>query len=390
MPRLYDDSTTSIVATILREGPISRAELSRRLNLSGATVTRLVRPLVEAGLVNDEAIGSPRDGIGRPTQLLEVPSNKPHFMGVNIAVENGTLSAVATDVLGRVQQSFSEKIKDTTPEALSSQIAATIRHIEALSSDSQSEVAGTCVSISGAVKDGFVLRNHALDWDLVNLAQMVESRAGRPVLVANDLAALTVLEQWFGLGRTEQNFVVCSIGAGIGHGLVQNSRLVAGSSERLGPTQHMPLGGGRGLCNLGHVGCAAGSLTTSAVLSRALAGRNTSAYQLEGLDDLIALADQGDRPAQTAIRELVSQLAVYINTISSVAIARDIVLDGEGVALLKTPWAEGFQAEIESHSSPWSPTPVIHLRSGTFERWAQGSAVTAMVHWLEDAVASLP
>ena len=46
-----DPTSQRVALTILRHGPISRAELGRLMGLSSASVTRLTKPLVGAGLL---------------------------------------------------------------------------------------------------------------------------------------------------------------------------------------------------------------------------------------------------------------------------------------------------------------------------------------------------
>ena len=115
MFRLYEDSALATAAHILTAGPISRADAARDLLLSGATLTRLVRALVDSGLVNDSQIGTPQSGIGRPTQLLEIPEDAHHFIGINLT--SSAVYGVLTDARANPLSTLSEPLTAREPEA---------------------------------------------------------------------------------------------------------------------------------------------------------------------------------------------------------------------------------------------------------------------------------
>ena len=56
---------------LISTGPMGRGDLAERLGLSAATTTRTVRPLIEAGLIEEQPPAEVA-GPGRPTRLLAV------------------------------------------------------------------------------------------------------------------------------------------------------------------------------------------------------------------------------------------------------------------------------------------------------------------------------
>ena len=100
------------------------------------------------------------------------------------------------------------------------------------------------------------------------------------------------------------------------------------------------------------------------------------------------LADSGDETCRRAIAEFAESLAVYVQTVASAALVMDVVLDGEGVCLLESRWAASFAKHLNSYTRPDDPRITVHRRSGSFERWAQGAAVAAIVKWLIRATRS--
>lgn len=385
MFRLYEDSALATAAHILTAGPISRADAARDLLLSGATLTRLVRPLVDSGLVNDSQIGTPQSGIGRPTQLLEIPEDTHHFIGINLT--SSAVYGVLTDARANPLSTLSEPLTAREPEAVAGQLQQLITRLSTTSPSARVERIG--VSAGGHIADNRVVESRFLGWHDVDIAGILQSEVDAPIHVLNDLVALTTLEQWFGLGRTESNFLITTVGAGIGHGIVHNRRAVASVFEGYSSTSHLPLFDAKGICQYGHVGCANGVLTSPAVLARAAGARSISHPDSgpDSLEELIELADGGDPSCQFAIEEFGANLATYVQTVCGAAMVIDVILDGEAIGLLETPWAHSFNETLTRFKSPNLPSLTVHKRDGSFERWACGAATGAIVAWLEQQVA---
>lgn len=385
MFRLYEDSARATAAHVLTAGPISRADAARDLELSGATLTRLVRPLVDSGLVSDARVGTPRSGIGRPTQLLEIQAEDHHFVGINLTATSA--HAVLTDARAVPILTRSEPLRSREPRKVAEQLDSLI--VELSSGEQSGSVGHIGISAGGHIANNKVVDSRFLGWKGVDLAGMLASASSSAVHVFNDLVALTMLEQWFGLGRTTSSFLLATVGAGIGHGIIHNRRAVSSVFEGYSSTSHLPLLGAKGMCQYGHVGCANGVLTTPGVLARA-AGARSITHPESGprtLDELIGLADSGDPSCQFAIAEFGGNLATYVQTVCGGAMVIDVILDGEAIVLLDTPWASTFMDGLHRFSSPNLPSIKVHKGNGRFDRWAQGAATGAIVAWLEDEVA---
>ena len=87
------------------------------------------------------------------------------------------------------------------------------------------------------------------------------------------------------------------------------------------------------------------------------------------------------------LRESGPNLATYVQTVCGAAMVIDVILDGEAIGLLETPWAHSFNDTLTRFKSPNLPYLTVHKRDGSFERWACGAATGAIVAWLEQQVA---
>ena len=106
-------------------------------------------------------------------------------------------------------------------------------------------------------------------------------RLGRPVLVDNDVNTLTVAEQWFGRGHGVDDFVVVTVGEGVGAGIVVDGRLYRGARGAAGEIGHMRLDGSKmSGAAAGRAGCLEAASSDGAVrryLAEAVRRGETSA-----------------------------------------------------------------------------------------------------------------
>ena len=108
---------------LISTGPMSRGDLAERLGLSAATTTRTVRPLIEAGLIEEQPPVEVA-GPGRPTRLLAVVPSSATVAGIKLTDDR--LYAVLTDPLGEVLISDSRPLTDTDAGSVTALIASVV------------------------------------------------------------------------------------------------------------------------------------------------------------------------------------------------------------------------------------------------------------------------
>lgn len=91
---------------------------------------------------------------------------------------------------------------------------------------------------------------------VVPLAKLFSDKVGIPVALTNDANAAAIGEMTYGVARGMKNFIMLTLGTGVGSGIVVNGQLVYGSDGFAGELGHviMRREGGR-LCGCGRTGC---------------------------------------------------------------------------------------------------------------------------------------
>jgi predicted NBD/HSP70 family sugar kinase len=356
------DSASELARLVLVHGPISRAELGRRLGLSPASLTRLSRPLLDRGLLV-EGVETPGRVVGRPAKPLDVLVDSQRFVGVKLTGDQAF--GVLTDLRARPLASV---VVDLPGHDVEQVVEAVVAVVSRLSTGvgAGSRPAAVGVTVGGRVAGSSVVaRAPFLGWRDVDLGVLLGERLGLPVVVENDVVALVEAEHWFGLGRGVDDFAVVTIGAGVGYGLVRNGRQVVTSDAGLGLGAHAPLDATGPVCPDGHRGCATAMLSAP---SRDV-----------GYDELLALAASGDAVAAGVVAGAARALGRLLATVADFAMIDVVVLSGEGVGLLDVPLAAAeMRGALAGDRDPEAGEVRVLVGAADFGAWARGAAAVAV------------
>jgi predicted NBD/HSP70 family sugar kinase len=363
--------TQSVALEVLINGPISRSEIARRLNLSPGSLTRLSTPLIESGLlVEIEERGDGR--AGRPSTPLDVVVDSQHFVGMKLTGDQ--IVGVTTDLRANVLASASASLSSREPE----DVAKVISHLAKQLAEKVPSVTALGIGIGGLVNDHTVVTSAPfLGWSNVPLGSMLETLTEIPTVIENDIVAFTELEHWFGAGRGLDRFAVLTLGAGIGYGLVIHNDIVVDADSGIGLVGHWPLDPFGPICPSGHRGCARSVLTQSAICQAVSLALGRSVEYEEALE----LAEKGEPAARRVVDDAGRGLGRMLAAIANLTAPERIILGGEGVRLVEVAAVaiqEGIHADRDSraHTIDLVSTP------GDNTEWCRGAAVIAIQRYV--------
>lgn len=90
---------------------------------------------------------------------------------------------------------------------------------------------------------------------VVPIAKKIEEALGIPVIVTNDANAAAVGEFTYGVARGMKNFIMITLGTGVGSGIYINGQLVLGCDGLAGELGHLTVVPGGRTCGCGRKGC---------------------------------------------------------------------------------------------------------------------------------------
>ncbi len=225
-----------------------------------------------------------------------------------------------------------KKIKEPTSEALLESILAGTGDLFS------EEVAGIGVGVAGLIgrKEKKVLISPNLHIvEKIDLVGALEERFGIPVLIENDANAAAFGELWAGAGRGLANFVLLTLGTGIGGGIVYERRLLGVSAE----IGHMSINADGEKCSCGNYGCLELYASVRAILSRASsaleAGRESILREYSGgnfykltTEDVYRAAFDGDSLARELLKNAGRYLGIGIANIVNLMSPEAVILAG--------------------------------------------------------------
>lgn len=95
-----------------------------------------------------------------------------------------------------------------------------------------------------------------LPWKgVIPLAQMLSDRLNVPVALTNDANAAAIGEMTYGAARGMKDFIVITLGTGVGSGIVVNGQLVYGHDGFAGELGHTTIRRDGRICGCGRKGC---------------------------------------------------------------------------------------------------------------------------------------
>ena len=162
---------------------------------------------------------------------------------------------------------------------------------------------------NGNYYTGYIQDAMNLPWQTVPFAQLLTDKFGIPCKITNDANAAAMGEMTYGAARGMKNFIMITLGTGVGSGIVIDGKVVYGHDGFAGELGHTcAVRGEEGrACNCGKKGCleAYASATGVARTAKEIISSTTKETVLRNLDidaitskDVYDAAEQGDEVAK--------------------------------------------------------------------------------------------
>ena len=259
------------------------------------------------------------------------------YIGIDVGGTN--LKAGAVDAAGRLLAVERRPLAFRDPEAFAADLADLAAEVLSTAGAVPGDAEGVGIGLPGAVSGGEVLYTTNIPMEHVPLADLFRRRLDLPVLLGNDADCAAAGEFLRGAGRGCRDFVVLTLGTGLGGGIILDGRLRGG--ETSSEAGHLVTHVGGLPCPCGRRGCWEQYASATALI------RQTRAAMAEHPESLLCrlaaergtvdgrtpfqAAEAGDETALAVCRQYVEELAE--GTASLINLLRpEAVAFGGGVA----------------------------------------------------------
>ena len=257
-----------ILRLLRDQGPVSRAELGDRLELTRPRLLAEVERLVEAGLLAEAGLAASRGG--RRSTLVELHS-RLRFAAVDLGatsidveVTNGRLEPVAA---------YREPVDIRSgPRTILHQVNELLAKARAEGVYDRLDAVGIGVPGPVSFRDGVPVSPPIMPgWDRYPVREQLTREHGCPAVVDNDVNIMAIGERHGGVAHSIDDFLFVKIGTGIGCGIHLAGAVYRGVDGCAGDIGHIQVESNGPVCACGNTGCLEALFSGSALARDALA-----------------------------------------------------------------------------------------------------------------------
>ena len=232
-----------------RDVPLSRADISRELNVTRATVGNSIKQLLAEKLVIDLNESAEANGAGRPGALVSLNPAGAYFIGLDIS--SAEINAVLIDFSMRVIAKRIVSIADRyhAPKRVIELLATLPKELIEMSKVRASRVRGVCISAPGIVREGRIISAPWLNWRDVDVISAMSDAMPSPlkVQICNDAVALASAVAADASESDLSDVLLLLLAQGIGSAHLRQGRVIEGAHGLGGEVGHMVMGAQPGM-----------------------------------------------------------------------------------------------------------------------------------------------
>ena len=315
------------ILTLLRtQGQATRADIARRLQLTPATITRLIANLAKRRLVREVPDApdqsQPREP-GRPGVGVTLDAQGAYFLGVEIGV--GVMRFALVNLRTEVVDSVTHAVKASiSPQEA---VAAIALHLEGLLQDQrfQGKIRSLGVTVPGLVNSrGHIVHLPILGWRDVNLLERLDASVPIQAYVENNADAAAFGSVYTQPPATNASIIYLKLGTGCGGAAIVDGRLLRGAAGMAAEFGHIRIADDGERCYCGQRGCletfvnlralARGFLGTDALGEAAFAALPEQAAFAAAAGDAAAI-EALDQLCQSLCKGIISLVNIFNPTI---------------------------------------------------------------------------
>jgi predicted NBD/HSP70 family sugar kinase len=300
-----------VLETIRAGAPISRAEISRRADISKPTVSLALQSLLTSGLVREAERGP--DGPGYGAVYFEPVAEAALVLGLDLGARFAR--GAVCDLGGAIRARQDLELSAADAEGAIDAISRLRDVLLETSGLDPTLIDGVVVGVPGVVGDGgaLTLAENVAGLEGRSFASELQAALDLPVTLENDINLAALGEQWQGVARGVADFVFLSVGTGMGAGVVLGGELHRGRNGAAGEIDFALAGLDETLDP---------SAPQVTALADGIPGLGTEPRTV------FSAARSGNAEARAVVDEVARRIALHLAPIAAVADVELVVLGG--------------------------------------------------------------
>ncbi|MBE9509250.1 MAG: ROK family transcriptional regulator [Bacteroidetes bacterium] len=242
-----------IINILYKEGQKSNKQISKYINLSPPTITRLLNDLIREGLVLNLGIGDSFGG--RKPNIYGINPDSRYILGIDIGRN------IRRFALLNFHNEFVTKLVcipgnlENNPETVNQIYQQSLKIIKEAGID-YNKIIGVGIGLPGLINTRTGRSYGHLNYNGKSVSQLFEEKFNLPVFTENNSNLMALGEHTFGLAKGKENVLCLTLSSGVGMGLILNGKLYSGKSGFAGEFGHINIEEKNGLlCKCGKKGC---------------------------------------------------------------------------------------------------------------------------------------
>lgn len=296
-----------IISEIINHPEISRSEISQNTGINKATVSDVVKKLIDESYVVETGTGRSSTSGGRRPILLKI--NKKSGISISFDIRFDKISYMVNYLNGDIIE-INSKEKNIDQKNIIRTIEEIVLQIKNKIADSPFGIIGIAIAIHGIISDNQIIFTPYYDLSEIDLAHKLEAKLKIPIHIENEANLAAMAEATLDNGH--KNIVTCSIHTGIGAGIIIDNKLYEGFEGRSGEIGHTTLYPGGIQCPCGNKGCFEQYCSHSAIVNFY---RKANQDGLLTLNDLIGGYKEKNYVAIKIIDEFSKNLSIGISNL---------------------------------------------------------------------------
>ena len=233
----HERKNFSILELIRRNGPITRADISKVTDLNIVTVSNYINSYIEKGLVSEGGMEASTGG--RKPTLVKLNDDSACAIGIDLGhmdASGATMIGIVTDLAGRVLTKVKKiRTKDTMDKVIEGSLDLIDELIKKKGVD-RNKVKGVGIGIGGVIDEhlGTVRDStkNGIRTSYISIKGMIEQRFGFPSFIGNDATFAAFGEKMHALPMDIQDVIYMY--SDVGSGIIIKGTMYCGASGSAG------------------------------------------------------------------------------------------------------------------------------------------------------------